>query len=66
MKDEMKDSCPPIVFAGSRYELFIKEHRNDDVIFLGSVDGQLLVYLYKNAPAVVYSSLYECIWPFDH
>jgi len=59
VKSEMKDACPLMVFAGARYEPYIEAHGGNSIIFLGTVDEQMLVSLYKNALALVYPSLYE-------
>jgi glycosyltransferase involved in cell wall biosynthesis len=59
VKSDMKDACPLLVFAGSRYEPFMKDPGNNNIVFLGTVDEQMLVSLYENALALVYPSLYE-------
>ena len=58
VRHKLKDSCPALVFAGSKLGSQ-EELMHDDIITLGPVGERLLTTLYKKALALVYPSLYE-------
>ena len=56
---KLKDHALYLVIAGSRFGPISKEQKDDGIIFVGAVDDNTLIPLYKNALALVYPSLYE-------
>lgn len=59
---KMDNKCPPFVFVGSNIETSYRSQADlptHKVFFLGPASDDQLVYLYKNALALVYPSLYE-------
>jgi glycosyltransferase involved in cell wall biosynthesis len=58
-KHKLKDHALYLVIAGSRFDPLMKKQRDDGIIFVGAVDDNTLISLYKDALALVYPSLYE-------
>lgn len=52
-------TCPILVVVGSGFEKIMAGHKDNKVMFYGSVSEKELVGLYRNAVVLVYPSLYE-------
>jgi glycosyltransferase involved in cell wall biosynthesis len=63
ISNKLDEGCPSFVFAGTGFgevaHRYAKEEQGKNLVFVGSVDDDLLVALYKRAVALVYPSLYE-------